>query len=171
VSQELFLIDSNSLITPHQTYYPFDFAHSFWEQMERSIKDGSVAILDVVKKELQNGNDSLKRWAEQLEIGCYIDHREENIVSQYSLVLQSVADNPCYKETALHEWSKEGAADPWIIAAAAAIGFTIITFEKPNGGLSPMQKSKVAKIPDVAASFDVKTESLYYMMRVLSFRL
>ena len=29
MSEAIFLIDSNSLITPHLTYYPFDFAPGF----------------------------------------------------------------------------------------------------------------------------------------------
>ena len=37
MSSSIFLIDANSLITPHLTYYPFDFAPGFWEQIERPI--------------------------------------------------------------------------------------------------------------------------------------
>lgn len=33
MSEAIFLIDSNSLITPHLTYYPFDFAPGFWNQI------------------------------------------------------------------------------------------------------------------------------------------
>ena len=40
MSKEIFLIDANSLITPHLTYYPFDFAESFWSQMEEHIQNG-----------------------------------------------------------------------------------------------------------------------------------
>lgn len=29
MADELFLIDANALITPHLTYYPFDFAPQF----------------------------------------------------------------------------------------------------------------------------------------------
>ena len=42
---EVFLIDSNSLISPYQLYYPFDFASRFWDQLKEKIEDGNVIIL------------------------------------------------------------------------------------------------------------------------------
>ncbi len=75
MSEEIFLIDSNSLITPHLTFYPFDFAPGFWNQLEQAITDGKIAILDMVKAEILHGNDALKDWMENLEIKKYIDHR------------------------------------------------------------------------------------------------
>lgn len=63
MNNEIFLIDANSLITPYLTFYPFDFAPGFWQQLANSIKNGQVAILDVVKAEILRGNDELKqRW-------------------------------------------------------------------------------------------------------------
>ena len=50
MSYKIFLIDSNSLITPYKNYYPFDFAPGFWLQIEQSIKYGEIAILDIVKR-------------------------------------------------------------------------------------------------------------------------
>ncbi len=34
MEKELFLIDANSLITPYLTFYSFDLAKTFWNQME-----------------------------------------------------------------------------------------------------------------------------------------
>ena len=69
MSKEIFLIDANSLITPHLTFYPFDFAPGFWNQLERPIKDGRIVVLDMVKAEILHGNDSLKEWMEELDVG------------------------------------------------------------------------------------------------------
>ena len=49
MNQELFLIDSNSLITPYRTYYPFDLAPGFWNQVGNHIELGSIILLDVEK--------------------------------------------------------------------------------------------------------------------------
>ena len=46
MNQEVFLIDTNALLTPHLMYYPFDLAPSFWEQLEEKLKDGSVKVND-----------------------------------------------------------------------------------------------------------------------------
>ncbi len=169
--EEIFLIDANSLIAPHSSYYPFDFAPGFWEQIENHIRSGRIAILDMVKNEILQGKDRLKEWIESIEIGKLIDRREADILSSYSAVLQYVQGNPCYKSAALSEWSRNTVADPWLISAAKAYGYTLITFEVPNGGLNRRNPSKNAKIPDVAGEFGVKTENLFYMMRELKFTL
>ena len=55
MEKELFLIDANSLITPYLTFYPFDLVKTFWNQMEVHIKNGDIAILDLVKSEVLKG--------------------------------------------------------------------------------------------------------------------
>ena len=171
MSKEIFLIDANSLITPHLTFYPFDFAPGFWNQLERPIKDGRIVVLDMVKAEILHGNDSLKEWMEELDVGEYIDHREPCILQKYGSILQHVQNSPCYKPAALIEWSRESVADPWLIATAAVYKYTLITFEEANKGLNAKNPSKNAKIPDVANEFGVKTEKLFYMVRELGLKL
>lgn len=171
MSKTVFLVDTNSLITPHLTFYPFDFAPGFWEQIERPIKDGRIAILDLVKNELLQGNDSLKDWIADLSIGRYVDHRETEILAQYSLVLQHIQQNPCYKPAALQEWANGRVADAWLIATAAAFNMCLVTFETPNTGLNSRYPSKEAKIPDVANAFGVKTINLFQMNRELGIQL
>lgn len=171
MAQEKLLIDANALITPHLQYYPFDLAPSFWQQLENSIKDGTVVVLDMVKAEVLQGTDSLRDWMEALEIGELIDRRRPEILAKYSQVLTHLQTNPCYQEAALREWSKASVADPWIIATAAAYGYTIITLEKPISGLSPKAPTKKPKIPDVARALSVQTQDLFYLMRKLNFRL
>lgn len=171
MAEEKFLIDANAFMTPHLQFYPFDFAEAFWNQMESHIEAGSVVILDMVKDEVLSGNDLLQEWMKELTIGEYVDHRQQEIVNKYGEILTSIQNNPCYKESALHEWSKNKVADAWLIATAAVKGYTLITFEKGNDGLSSKNPSKKAKIPDIAAEFGVHTENLFYMMRSLGFKL
>lgn len=171
MDKEVFLIDSNSLITPHLTYYPFDFAENFWIQIEDHIKQGRIVVLDVVRNEILKGNDNLHVWIKNLKIGKFIDHRDESILAKYGEVLQYVQNSPVYKPSALTEWSKEDIADAWIIATAAVYGYTIISFETVNNGLNSVNPSREAKIPDVAKEFGVDVKNLYYMMRVLQIKL
>ena len=171
MEKELFLIDANSLITPYLTFYSFDLAKTFWNQMEWHIQNGNIAILDLVKSEVLKGKDSLKEWMENIEVGQLIDHREPAIIVKYREVLRYIQDNPAYKPAALTEWSREEVADPWLIAAAAIGNYTIISFEIANKGLNTHNPSKNAKIPDVAKVFNVEVQNLYYMMRVLKFSL
>ena len=171
MAQEKFLIDANAFITPHLQYYPFDLAPSFWQQLEEPIKDGTIAVLDMVKAEVLQGTDSLRDWMDTLEIGEFIDRRQPAILAKYAQVLTHLQTDPCYQEAALREWSKASVADPWIIATAAAYGYIVITFEKPIPGLSPKTPTKRPKIPDVARALGVQTQDLFYLMRKLNFKL
>jgi len=171
MADELFLIDANALITPHLTYYPFDFAPSFWSQMEEHIKNGNIVILDMVKSEITRCNDNLSDWISQIPIGKYIDRRTPEIITKYSQVLNFLHSDPRYHAAALHEWSRDTVADPWLIATAFHLGYTIITFEKPVGALTPKTPCKRPKIPDVGNFFGVQTRDLFYLMRQLGFSL
>lgn len=171
MAQEKFLIDANAFITPHLQYYPFDLAPSFWQQLENHIKDGTIVVLDMVKAEVLQGTDSLRDWMDALEIAELIDRRRPEILAKYSQVLTHIQTDPCYQEAALREWSKASVADPWIVATAAAYGYTIITLEKPIPGLSHKAPTKKPKIPDVARALSVQTQDLFYLMRKLNFKL
>lgn len=51
-------------------------APSFWASMSEKIQDGSIAILDLVKKEIlqPSEKDDLALWMSNLKIGRYINH-------------------------------------------------------------------------------------------------
>lgn len=167
MEKEVFLIDSNALITPFSDYYHMDFAKCYWEQLEKHINQGSIILLDMVKDEILQGKDDLVNWMNSFDEKLCVNHKNESILSKYGEVIQHIQQNACYLPGALLEWSKDSVADPWLIASAASYGFTIITFERPNGGLSEKNPSKKPKIPDVAKEFNVNVQNLYYMMRQL----
>lgn len=168
----IYLIDSNSLITPKISYYPMDLAPNFWDSMARKIQDGSIAILDLVKKEIlkPEKEDDLALWMKNLEIKLYLNHKEEKIVIKYGEVLQFIQENPCYSEKALHAWADQSIADPWLIATVAVYGFTIVTFEK-YVKINANNPSRSAKIPNVAKEFQVNTLNLFQMIRELGIKL
>lgn len=170
-TSEKFLIDANAVITPYLSYYPFDFALKFWEQLETNIKNGAIAVLDLVKVEIENGNDDLSEWIKGISIGSFIDRRDGEILANYAEVLNYVQTSDYYNDKALSKWSKANVADAWLIAVANMQGYTIITFEKPAGSLHPKNPSGNPKIPDVCAEFNVANEDLFYMMRKLDFLL
>lgn len=164
-----YLIDTNSLITPYKTYYPFDFAEKFWEQLKNAIESGSIVILDMVKEELCKGDDELSVWVQQFDNSLLLNHKEPSIIRKYAEILQYVQVSEYYDEKALMDWSKDDVADPWLIATAHTYGYKIITFETPNPNLNKTNRCKRAKIPDVSNKFSVECENLYYMMRKLNF--
>lgn len=171
MNDKLFLIDSNSLITPFRQYYAFGFAPTFWDKIKLHIENGNIAILDKVKAEILNGNDDLTKWMKCLQIKTYIKHTANSIPDKYSDVLEHIQNNPCYKPDALQEWSKNNIADAWLIATAAVHNYTIVTFEARNIGVNKFSPSSKAKIPDVASNFRIETVNLFEMMRRLKITL
>ncbi len=167
---ERFIVDSNALITPYRMYYPFDFASTFWKQLEYHIKQGSIVLLDMVKSELQNGEDSLCEWIAALPNDLIVDRRTPEIIKAYSEILTYIQDAPCYTDRALKGWSKTNIADPWIVAAGCVYGYTIVTFEQPDKPQGGNNKTNKVKIPDICTQFDVACKDLFYMMRQLSFK-
>ena len=169
--KEVFLIDSNALITPYQLYYPFDFAQSFWDHLFENIERKEVILLDLVVEELLKGEDRLSEWVLRIDPSLILDRRDADIIEKYSEVLTHIQASGIYMEKALALWSQAHIADPWLIASASAFGYTVITLEKPNGGLKGPNKVGSAKIPDVCNALHVPCRDLFYMMRVLSFRM
>ena len=61
-SSEKFLIDANTLMTASRFFYAYDLVPSFWETFEDEIKAGNIVLLDMVKTEIDKGEDELKQW-------------------------------------------------------------------------------------------------------------
>ena len=168
---EKFLLDSNVFITPHRLYYPFDFALGFWEQLEDVLKNDNVSVLDVVVLEVSKLEDELSTWIGSLEGFKPVSVKSASFVANYGKVLSYLQNCGYYREEALRNWAKGDLADPWLIAVAMETGATIITEETPAGVLTKTNKSRNAKIPDVASHFGIKCENLFYFMRQMKFKL
>lgn len=92
---------------------------------------------------------------------------QREIIPKYAEVMQYIQECGFYNEKGLNEWARNEIADPWLIAAAVAKGYKLITFEQSAGSLNAKNKSGRVKIPDVAKHFDVEVHNLYNMMRQL----
>jgi hypothetical protein len=166
--RKVYLVDSNTFITPFKNYYPFDFAPSFWEFFGNNILNGNIAVLSKVYDEVSKGTDELSVWIKGLNF-TKIDHRASDILSKYQVVLTHIQiSTSLYNDKALAEWADNSRADAWLVAAAIANGYKIVTFERPNGSLG-VNVTSHPKIPDVAANFGIECISLYEMIRDLGF--
>ena len=168
---EKFLIDSNSFMTPYRQYYAFDLDPAYWEKISKCTNFGRLILLDLVKAEIDKGEDDLADWLSRQEGFVICNHITSEIIGKYQEVLQYIQVCGLYKEQALRTWANGDVADPWLIAAASVNEYTIITAEVPSGGLSVKNPNRYAKIPDIAKAFGVKTNNLYYMMRQLGIKI
>lgn len=169
--EEKFLIDSNTFMTPYRQYYAFDLIPTYWDKLSKCTESGRLVLLDMVKAEIDKGEDDLSDWIGNQTGFEICNHVTPKIISKYQEVLQYVQSCGLYKEQALQAWAPGHIADPWLIAAAAVNNYTIITAEVPSGGLSPKTPNKSAKIPDVANAFGIRTNNLFYMMRQIGIKI
>ena len=173
MSEEAFLVDSNTFITPYKTYYPFDFAPSFWAFLEKHISNGNIVVMSKIFDEVTKGTDDLSKWLQGMSFS-QADHRTPDVLVVYSQVMTHIQNGKSaigislYNDKALSEWADSSRADAWLVAMAKAKGYTLVTFERPNSSLGT-SVSGHPKIPDVASVFGVKYRSLYDMMRTLGF--
>ena len=166
-----FLMDSNCFITPANLYYAFDIVPAFWKEIVKKDRLDRIVLLDLVKKEIDKGRGVLTDWVDN-DLHCEVcNHNDAEIVRAYSEVINYVFNCGLYKQDAGREWSNNDVADAWLIAAAAAKGYCLVTFEARAGGLSSKTPSTRAKIPDVADHFNVPVVNLFEMMRLIGIKI
>ena len=163
--KEVFVIDSNILMLVNR-FFGFETAPRFWSTIKDKIDEGSIIILDVVKKEINNGEDDLVTWINSIDRELILDHRmDSSILNCYSQILQEIANNKNYSQDATFKWfDNEDFADPWIIAVAMAKRYTIVSSETKKAGNSGNPTSN-PKIPTVASLFNVETINLQEFLK------
>lgn len=169
---EKFLFDADTLIAAARLFYANDLVPTFWDILATKAKSGNIILLDLVKNEIDQGNDWLNNWMNKAQTYFAIcNHADSEIVPRYAAIMQYIQSCGFYNPSGLNSWAKNNVADPWLIATAAAKEYTLITFEQPSGSLSTKNKSGKVKIPDVAKHFNVEVHNLFYMMRVLGIKI
>lgn len=164
MNSEIFLLDSNILMSVYRLF-GIDTAPHFWDAIKEKIENCEIVILDLVKEEINSGNDGLVGWINSIPKDRIYNHKTTEIMQCYAQIMRDLENREEYNQTALDSWSPEKCADPWIIDTAWARNFTIVTNEtlkNPKAG-SPVAK---AKIPTVASKHNVKTITLSQMMKL-----
>ncbi|MCC8059735.1 MAG: DUF4411 family protein [Clostridiales bacterium] len=121
MTEERFLIDANTFIRPYRQYYAFDLVPSYWKEISDKSTSGRLILLDMVKAEIDKGDDELTEWLDEQSGFIICNHVSPEIISQYQNVMQYVQTCGLYKEQALASWAPEDVADPWLIAAVAVL--------------------------------------------------
>lgn len=104
---ERFLIDSNSFITPYRQYYAFDLVPTFWDKLSKHYD--RIILLDLVKNEIDRGDDGLTDWVNNNSFKV-CNHKTPEIVDKYQEVLKYIQTCGFYNEKALHIWAQNHVA-------------------------------------------------------------
>jgi hypothetical protein len=141
------LLDTNAFIEGARFYYAMDLAPAFWNWVERAHRDGTLASVSAVLKEIQSPPE-LVAWAKGLPPSFWLPDTVESLAAAADVV--SWANDEARPYTAAAKAQFAASADLRLIAQAYASNSVVITRE-----VSAPASQRSVKIPDVCAAFSV----------------
>lgn len=155
----MYLLDSNIYINFYDRYYRKDFFPTFWSNFKNVLNE-SVVIPKIVVSE--NYQDTwFKDWLKDHYTKSFIEHT--SYAKEWVSVIHHIDNSPYYKDAALTSekgWANDKIADPWLVAIAKAMNYTIVTDEVKNVNLNSDNPSKSVKIPDICEELGVRCISM-----------
>lgn len=160
-----YILDTNIFITAKNKWYPFDLFPSFWNQIIDKAEQGMIYICDEIYNELLSGDDELSLWIKQNKekFNC-LKSDELKTIAAYSEIINNVAHNKIFKESAKREFAE--VADSWIIAHAKANNLVIVT-QETRVDFNCKQR---VKIPNICYEFGIEYIDIIEFMRRTNFR-
>lgn len=153
-----FLLDSNTFIQAKNSYYSMAICPGFWDWLLHSNTEHGVCSIDLVKKELDRGDDDLTKWA-QNNSHIFLPVSDEKTQQIFKEVADYVMSSG-FKEAVKNDFL--GGADPWLIAKAKATDTIIVTHEQYN----EEAKRKIF-IPNICQQFNVPYINTFEMLNTL----
>lgn len=159
-----FLIDADVFIQAYRQYYPFEVVPGFWEALIRYHRNGRLASIDRVKRELELGKDDLARWAaREMPPGAWLRTDQPAVVQQYGKIMTWVQAQQQFMPAAKADFAR--GADGWLVAYAKVEDWRVVTQEVA----APDAKKKVP-IPNVCQEFGVAFGNVFGMLKQLGAR-
>lgn len=154
-----YIFDTNIFIrSKHEM--PMDLWPTFWTKVAGMINSGNVFSNIQVKGEIDKGGDELTNWMKShVPAGFYVEN-EPDVMVKYADVMNWAQSNAVYKPEAIAEFAQ--VADAYLVATAAAKGYTLVTNETAD----PMCRRRV-KIPDACNALGVRFCDLNTVLREL----
>jgi hypothetical protein len=159
-----FVLDANVFIEAAKRYYAFDIAPRFWQALIAEAANGRVRSIDRVKKEIDDGENELKRWANDSFHEWFDSTNAEDVVETYRRTMVWAHQQNQFTDAAKAEFASK--PDAWVVAFALARGCIVVTEEKFN----PEVKRRIP-IPNVCRAFNVQCIDTFELLRTLGVRL
>jgi hypothetical protein len=156
-----YLLDANTYIQAKNQYYGMDICPAYWDWLDIQFQQGTIASVDMIGRELKDGNDELAEWA-KARPGHFIKNDDISTQQIFAEVVQAVMAGDYNAGNRDNFLAK---ADPWIIAKAKSIGAAVVTHESfvaPN--------TKKVKVPNICQQFGVPCINTFQFLRELDAR-
>ena len=155
-----YLLDSNTFIQASGEYYGMAICPAYWEWLIRANNEDKIESLEMVKAELLKGNDELSDWVKD-NSSIFIPESDVAIQEAFGSVAACVM-SLTHMNAGVHEEFLAG-ADPWLIAAAMAKGYTVVTQE----ALKPDNIKRKIHIPNICKMMSVPYMNTFEMLNTL----
>jgi hypothetical protein len=157
---KMYLLDSNIFIEAQNRYYANDICPGFWDWLDDANRRGLVASIGEVYEELSDRTDPLAQWIrERRDSGWFLDVADDQTQTSFAEIIQHIESIERYTRPNKNQFLD--GADPWLIARARTMGWSVATHEQFN------EHSTRVKIPNVCRDFGVTTRSTFDMLREL----
>ena len=156
-----YLLDANTYIQAKNFYYGMDICPAYWDWLDQQFELGIVASVDMIGKELKDGNDELAEWV-KARPAHFIPNDDDGTQSVFAQIAQAVAAGDY---TAGSRDSFLDKADPWIIAKAKTLDAIVVTHESLLA-----QNTRKVKVPNICQQFHVPCLNTFQFLRALSAR-
>ncbi|ENH93600.1 TPA: DUF4411 family protein [Pseudomonas aeruginosa] len=158
-----YILDANSYIQAKNFHYRMGFCPGFWDWLDSEFKNGQIASVFMVYKELSEFGDDLSDWVKKRP-DHFLSIDDENTQKMYATVADHVMGMRLPKEAEKMRFLS--GADPWLISKAATTGYTIVTHEV----LVPDNSQKI-KIPNLCKNFGVPYITSFDLLDTLGAKL
>jgi len=152
----MYLLDSNVLIEAKNRYYAFDIVPAFWDWLVLQHGAAQVFTVQKVVDEVVGTGDELSTWVSDLPAPFSIDIEATDQPHLSSLAQWANAGH--FTPAAVSDFLQ--AADYFLVAQAARLGYTVVTHERAD----PASKRRI-KIPDACKAMQVSYVTPFTMLR------
>jgi hypothetical protein len=150
-----YLLDANVFIESKKRWYGLDFCPAFWDWLDAGNAANRVFSIEKVADEIAAGADELSDWTAARRARMFLPV-EPPMLDALRQVTGWVTGQP-YLPRAITTFF-EG-ADYYLVGQALALGYTVVTLEKPEAKLSKV------KIPDACVGLGVRFVTPFEMLR------
>jgi hypothetical protein len=143
-----YLLDANTFIQAHRTYYNMHICPGYWEWLEQQCTQGHLISIDFVQQELVDGNDELAEWAKDQD-ELFLEVNDDETQTEFSHIAAHVMTLNHMRPGTHEEFL--GCADPWLIAKAITLpDVTVVTHETFDRDIR-----KKIKLPNICDDFGI----------------
>jgi Domain of unknown function (DUF4411) len=158
----MYLLDANVFIDGKNRHYGFDIAPGFWDWILQSHAARRVFTIKAVSDEITSGGDDLAVWmrGQPASFKLTPSGADQGPLASLARWASTQTFTPGAQATFL------GAADYFLVAQAATLGYTVVTQEISE----PARRNRV-KIPDACNAIGASWMTPFDMLRAEGVRL